>query len=263
MSVQDDRDFGKLVKGILPASVFRFLTVTFNQMTSLIPFKLKYRVGAALGKRRAPYRFLKADDTVVQVGSARDILHTGRSRPILLSRMVPEGRVIVIEADDKNARELKRVVEKYSISNLEVVECGVWNRKETLVFLSSDRHPAANLLVEAKEIQNHQFDQRGYTRHLVDVDTIDNILEAKGAQGPALVSITINGAELTAVGGLVETMKRSSPYICLASTGPGFEEAMAGFGYKYIARDDRGYCYQKASIAAASDSAQDTDRRAA
>ncbi|WP_417736885.1 FkbM family methyltransferase [Rosistilla oblonga] len=245
MQVHDDRDFGKQAKRFLPAPVFRVFTVMFNCLTSLIPFRVKYAIGARFGKRRAPYRFLKPTDTVVQVGSARDILHTGRSRPILLSRMVPAGRVIVIEADKKNSTELKRVISRNGIQNIDVVECGVWDSKSTLTFLSSDRHPAANLLVEAKEIRDDQSEQRGYTKHLVEVDTIDNILEENGATHPTLVSITINGAELTAVRGVVRTIDRCAPYICLASTGPGFEEAMAELGYKYIARDDRGYCYER------------------
>ena len=245
MSVPDDRGLGKQLKRILPPGLFRLLTVVFNSATRFVPFHLKYAVVGRYRRRSAPYRFLNPTDTVVQVGSARDILCTGRSRSIHFSRMVPEGRVIVVEADASNCEALRRVIRRHGITNIEVVECGAWEKKTTLAFLSSPHHPASNLLADAKDVPQSLVEERRYQQHLIEVNTIDDILRDFGADIPAMISITTNGAELKILQGMQQTIAGGCPYITLASTGEGFHENMAQLGYQYVARDDRGYCFRK------------------
>ncbi len=253
MQVKDDRGAGKQVKRFLPQSVFRACTVVYNSMMRLVPFRWKYAVGAWLRYKRAPYRFLKPSDTVVQVGCARDILHAGRSRAIYFARFVPQGRVILIEADAASCEAARRIVRQKRLENIDVVECGAWHSPTTLAFLSSPHHPAANLLVDAKELSPELVRKRGYEKRLIRVDSIDNILTRLGTTEPALVSITTNGAELQILEGMRQTIARGCTYISLASTGEGFHQHMNRLGYEYIARDDRGYCFCKKEHAAAAE----------
>ena len=64
------------IRRLMPAWLGRVCTVTYNNVVGALPFGVKYRlIGKSLRTKRAPYRFLKPTDTVLQIGSARDILH--------------------------------------------------------------------------------------------------------------------------------------------------------------------------------------------
>lgn len=246
--VKDQRGLGKQIKRIMPTPVFRALTVIFNKSMRLLPFRLKYALFGRIKTRRAPYSLLNRTDTVVQIGSARDILHTGRSRAVLFSLSVPEGRVVAIEADSESCRELERVVRRYGLGNITPVNLGVWNERGELAFRSSANHPAANVLVDVKELEEDVVRQRRYEEATIPVDTLDEILAEQGAGVPRLVSITTNGAELQILEGMSKTIQEGCEYISLASTGPGFHEHMSELGYEYVFRDDRGYCFRKRSL---------------
>jgi FkbM family methyltransferase len=242
MVATDERGLGRRIKSRLPS---RALTVAYNSLMRLVPFRLKYSIGGLLRNNVAPYRLLKPDDTVVQIGNARDILCSGRNRAIHFARLVPQGRVIAIEADSASYQALHRVVKKYKLDNITVVHSGAWDKKTELVFLSSPDHPAANLIEEAQAIPEDLLKKRRYTKQVINVDTVDNILRQLNVKTPTLVSITTNGAELKVLEGLTETVVQGCPYISLAETGEGFIERMNDLGYEYLSRDDRGYCFGK------------------
>lgn len=238
------------LKRILPVDVFRALTVIFNAAMKHVPFAWKYGLATRLLRRRAPYRFLQSNDTVVQVGSARDILHTGRSRAIHFSRIVlPYGRVLVVEADAANCAALRELIARQRIENIEVVECGAWSQATQLAFLSSPHHPASNLLMDVREVSEELMRKRKYEIQLIDVDSIDDILARMNAATPALVSLTTNGAELQILRGMQRTIEQGCRFISLASTGHGYHGHMDQLGYEYVARDDRGYCFEKKATA--------------
>ena len=247
VKIRDERGLGKQIKRVTPARLFRAFTVVYNAIMRQLPFGLKYAIARVFRKHRAPYRFLRPEDTVVQIGSARDILHAGRSRAVHLSFCVPRGRVIVVEADHGNCDALREVKDRRGLGNLTVVECGAWSESSELVFLSSPTHPAANLLVEAKELSEQVVNARRYAKQTIKVEALDSILEGLGVTAARLVSITTNGSELKILEGMKKVMSNGCEYISLASTGPGFHEHMASLGYEYIVRDDRGYCFRKSS----------------
>lgn len=241
----DQRGWAKRTKAALPEPVFRVASRMFTKVVSRLPASLTYAVGHEFSKRRAPYCYLEPSDVVVQVGSARDILQTGRSRPILLARQVPHGIVIVIEADADSAQALRDFSARYKIANVTVVRSGAWDEPGEVSFLSSAVHPAANLVEEVKAVDSKALRQRDYVHQTVKVDTIDNILQQLEAGIPRLVSITTNGSEIPILGGMVETMQRGCEYISLAMTQKGLTEHMADLGYEVVARDDRGYSFRK------------------
>jgi FkbM family methyltransferase len=249
MQVPDERHIGLRLRRRLPERLGRLATVAFNTLMRPVPFGVKYAVMGWGRKKRAPYRFLQPGDTVVQVGSARDILNSGRSRAIHLARMVSRGRVVVIEADSANCQALSDVIRRHRIRNITLVESGAWDRKTMLVFLSSPVHPAANFLEEVADVSEESCRGRSYERHMMQVDAVDNILDSLDVPTPSLVCITTNGAELKILDGLKRTIAAGCPYISLAPTGPNYVARMEQLGYEYVARDDRGYCFRKKGLA--------------
>lgn len=244
--VADRRGLGKQLKRVLPAGLFRQLTRLFNAVTGAIPDAWKYAAGGALRRGKPPYSLLRDDDVVIQVGAPRDLLAAGRSRAIHFARLVPRGRVLVVEPDPANLEALGRVAERTGLAPRLVIESrGAWRKAGELVFLSHPAHPAANVLEDVLGLDEAELLRRGFERIRVSVATLDEIWQRAGLAPPRLVSITTNGAELAILEGMPRLLAGGCPYVSLASTGPGYHERMSELGYEYIVRDDRGYLFRR------------------
>lgn len=246
--VADRRGLGKQLKRVLPAGLFRLVTRLFNTAAGALPFAWKYALGGALRRGKPPYSLLGDDDVVIQVGAPRDLLAAGRSRAIHFARLVPRGRVLVVEPDPDNLAALAEAAQRTGLAERLVIEpCGAWRDAGELVFLSHPGHPAANVLEEVLDLDEAELRRRGFERIRVPVARLDEIWERSGLAPPRLVSITTNGAELAILEGMPRLLAGDCPYISLASTGPGYHERMAALGYEYIVRDDRGYLFRRKS----------------
>ncbi|MCA9103144.1 MAG: FkbM family methyltransferase [Planctomycetales bacterium] len=254
LPVPDQRGFAKQLKRFVPGSWFRRLTTTYNAMLARVPYGLKYPVAGIVRHGRAPYCFLEVGDVVVQVGAPRDILAAGRSRAVHFARLVGRGRVLVVEPDAENCAALRRFVADVGLQDrIRLFECGAWHTSTTLTFLTSDDHPAANVLDGVQQISSAEAQQRGYRKVEVPVRSLDDMLDEAGFGCPKLVSVTTNGAEMQIVAGMRNTIAAGCPYISLASTGEGYIEQMQRYGYEYIVRDDRGYCFRQLALVAPSE----------
>lgn len=252
----DHRGWGKRIKYFLSenrfsagSDLFRLLTRLYNAILSRMPYALKYGIGTAARRNKYPYSLLEADDFVIQLGAPRDTLVAGRSRAIHFARVVSEGTVVVIEPDPSNCAPFKQFIADNNLANIRLIELGAWNAAGELAFLSSDTHPAANVLASAKDIGEEVMKKRGYKEIKVAVDTLANILQRNGITGiPKLVSVTTNGAERQILEGMREMLSAQNiPYVSLALTGEGYPELMASMGYDLLALDDRGYTFRRRS----------------
>ena len=248
----DHRGLGKKFKYAMPEPVFEILRRLYNFLLRLVPYGIKYGIGTSLRRKKYPYSLVRDGDVLVQVGAPRDILLAGRSRAIHFARLVGSGKVVIVEADPENCKMLRRFIKRYGLEGQAlIVESGVWKNEGELVFMSSPLHPAANVLVDAREIPEEIKNDRQYEKIYIKVNTLDNILAEAGIEEPPrIVSLTTNGAELEIMAGMPDTLAKGVPYISLASTGEGYEEGMKPYGYRFIAFDDRGYTFAKDTAAA-------------
>src|SRR5687768_4843435 len=107
--------------------VHRSITRTANRILRMVPLTVKYRIGAAMRRNKAPYRLIQNGSTVVQVGAPSDTLHAGRSRALYFSLFAgPAGKVVVVEPDTKSAEELRRVQQRLGVTNTEIVDRAAW-----------------------------------------------------------------------------------------------------------------------------------------
>lgn len=119
----------------------------------------------------------------------------------------PEGTVVIIEANDSSYDTLKAELEdRYKhFRNVTLVHKAAWNKKEKVTVDEYDR-PGSNKIAEARTY--YEFDIGQYKRKkLVEADTIDNILTDIGIEKVDHVHLTINGAELEAIKGMVNTLE--------------------------------------------------------
>lgn len=242
--VIDNRGLGKRIKHNISPRLFRAITKVYNVGAAVIPSSALYAFAGATRSRKFPYKLIQDGDTVVQIGAPRDLLAAGRSRAVHFMRLVGAGKVVVIEPDPHSFAALEAFVAASGLRGKAVlIQGAVWAEPGEKVFLSSETHPAANLLADAKEISTALLRERGYRQFPVRVDTLDSFLRQSRVGLPKLVSITANGAELEILKGMQELLRDRVPYISLASTGPGYVEHMQHLGYRYVATDDRGYTF--------------------
>lgn len=248
-NIKNDLSIGKKLKYALPEMVFRPLAVIYNTIMKLIPASVKYRMGKARRRSKYPYCLLGDDDLAVQVGAPRDILWAGRSRAIYLAMASDQGRVLICEPDPENIKAMRIFLKENKLDDRVILApAGAWKTDGELTFLSSANHPAANLLLDIDEkidmLSESLRHKRDYQEIKIPVKTLDQLLSEYSLPTPKLISITTNGAELPILEGMKNTLASGLPYISLASTGDGFQDYMEKIGYKYIARDDRGYTFE-------------------
>ncbi|MGH8864748.1 MAG: FkbM family methyltransferase [Burkholderiales bacterium] len=226
----------------------RPLVRLYNAILRFIPFSIKYRLGSRLRRRIHPYRNLGTGDTVVLIGSARDILLAGRSRAMHSAMIVgPSGRIIVLEADPGSCAALRDYAHKHRVSQITVIGKGAWRSCGRLRFLTNPRHPAANRLAGFVTAGVKKDDFEGIE---IDVDSIDNILRDNRIDGPIrLVSVTTNGSELDVLKGLGETARRCD-YISVARAyrTPDVGEKLLAMGFSEVAIDDRGILFRRQDL---------------
>lgn len=246
-TIGEQRGLGRRLKRILPSTLFRRSTLVYNAILNRVPRALKYGIGSWLRRTKLPYSVIQQDSVVVQVGCPRDLLAAGRARTIHFARLAGCGTVVVIEPSVENCRALESFMRQSGLSDrIVLVEKGAWSCPGRLEFLDSVEHPASSVLAGLQEIEGFRSQPRECRKVTIEADTIDNILEDLKLPVPSLISVTTNGAELEILEGTLSTLQRGVPYISLARTGRDYPARMRELGYEWIARDDRGYTFQRA-----------------
>ena len=211
-------------------------------MAARVPHGLKYQVAGRLRVGRMPYSLVHPDSVVVQIGAPADTLRSGRSRAMHFALRTREfGQTIVIEPDGLSVEAFRQVAASLGVSGYETVQCGVWSKKDSLRFFINDAHPASNFTGGTVEYSESELS--AYRTVEVPVRTLDDIVASLGLNRVDLVSITTNGAEEEILKGMSQTMAAGLRYISLARTEEGYVELLRGYGYKFLAHDDRGFTF--------------------
>lgn len=104
-----------------------------------------------------------------------------------------------LEALHKNLEGLNK---RYSI-----IEKGLWNKPDTLEFMEHDEFPGCNQLLEFKN---------EYTR-AIEVTTIDTFVSEQMLGQVDFIKMDIEGAELQALEGGLDTIKRFRPKMAISA----------------------------------------------
>ena len=108
------------------------------------------------------------------------------------------GKIFAIEADSQNASQIKNLIKEKNYKNVEIFNCGVWNKKDTLRFISYGN--SRSYVSEKGTIE-------------IPMDTIDNLV---GNFPIKLIKMDIEGAELNALKGAVKTLERCRPVLAIS-----------------------------------------------
>lgn len=120
---------------------------------------------------------------------------------IRMGRDAPQGRVFAIEASSACAALLRRNVEANAANNVVPLHRGVWNLVGEMN-LETNFAQANSLVAEVQE---------GAGRETVRTISIDALVKDYALQRLDMISLTLNGAEVEAVAGAVESLVRLRP----------------------------------------------------
>ncbi len=218
----------------------------YNGILKIIPFGIKYGWGQRNRRNKIPYSVLDESSTVIQIGAPADTLHSGRSRAMHFALLVPKGRLIVIEPDKASAQQFRSVCQNRGITNVSVYAIGAWSSKKRLRLFVDPRHPATNFTEGSTDYDDNRL--QDFISEEIEVDTLDNILQAENIDKVDLISITTNGAELEILKGLGPERTMKVKNMALARTGVVDDEFMGSLGFLRIGYDDRGYTYGRQEL---------------
>ncbi len=244
-TVSSDRGPLLTIKKFMPRRVWRLVTRPFAWALRAVPGDLKFSFGLKLRRGKYPYKIIRKNDIVVQIGAPRDLLAVGRSRFVYFAMLAVQGKVVVIEPDPDNVAAIRAFATRKRIENrLIVIDKGAWSGRDRLEFLSNPNHPASNTLAEVPNADDSLIDKSKFNRISVEVDAVDNVFAEHALGAPKLVSITTNGAEREILEGMKQVIAMGCEYISLAVTEEGYEDLMESIGFKLVGYDDRGFTFR-------------------
>lgn len=157
------------------------------------------------------YRYpVKAGDVIVQVGAS-----FGEETRRFARAVGKQGRVIAVEPEAGNLDRIRQTVPAAEFPQVTIVPRGAWKERGQLRFLVGGEREhrladlgASDLTYEWWGVSDHLNDERYRGSTTIDVDTLDNILEAAGVDHVDFLLVETNGAELEVIQGLDQALPR-------------------------------------------------------
>jgi FkbM family methyltransferase len=150
-------------------------------------------------------KILKPGMTFVDVGANMGLFTLYASR-----RVGSSGRVLAIEPSQREADLLKRNVQLNGLDNVRILQVAL-----------SDRTSAVELLVAPEKNSGHNtLGAFGYNtpldhRETIQAHRLDDIVQGEGLAQVDVIKMDIEGAELKALRGAAQTLRRDHPLLLL------------------------------------------------
>jgi FkbM family methyltransferase len=120
--------------------------------------------------------------------------------------MVPDGKIVAVEAEKNCFNVLKRNMGKNGVTNVIPVNKAISGNDETVTLMTGGHQE--NTLIEG--ILDTSVDEK------IEGVRIDSLVWSLSLEKVDMVSLTLNGAEVEALDGMVETIKKFRPRIRIA-----------------------------------------------
>lgn len=145
---------------------------------------------------------IKSGDIILDAGANEGVLSVVYSK-----KTTNNGKVYAFEPDSKNVNKLKQnIALNRDCNNIEIIEKALWNKKETIEFFESG-NVASSVFYEGKNAVKVE----------VQTTTIDNFITSLKINQLHFVKMDIEGAEIEAMQGAIETIKKYQPEFSIAS----------------------------------------------
>lgn len=166
------------------------------------------------------YYKLKKGDIVVDAGA-----YPGDYAVFASRKIGRTGKIICFEPDKKNRKILYKNLKKEGLENFIIVPKGLWDENKTLSFKGEDG-------------LHSTLSEDSYGK--IEVVKLDDELRKLGISKVNVIKMDIEGAEIQAIKGAVETLKKNKVNVMIASyhvvngrtTSFFLEEFLKNLGYK-------------------------------
>jgi len=175
----------------------------------------------------------KKGDVVVDAGAFHGLFS------VLVSKLVGEtGTIISVEPDKTNLNILKKNIEINKCNNIIVIEKALWDKKDTLDFSSTGGGESSlfDLTLGVAATKTVAVPKNS----IVEAISLPEIIQEYKLKKIDFVKMDIEGAELEAIKGCADIIKKQDMYFAIASyhlrdgkrTFSNLEQLFHGFGYK-------------------------------
>lgn len=128
---------------------------------------------------------------------------------VVLSKLVgPTGRVFAIEASPINVEYIRRTVEINNLTNVEIIERGVWSHEAELTFSHVDNAEATSFCSNKENIRTIEPNPN-CKYQTIRVSALDDLVDSD----IDFIKLDIEGSELFAIEGAQNCLKRKSPML--------------------------------------------------
>lgn len=153
---------------------------------------------------------------------------------LLAARIVgPTGKVFSFEPDVQIAERLRRNAGRNGLSNIAVVELGVWSASGTLNFITADSSSPDRGVGRFQQNDNRT---EGIPARCVSLDDF-----VRGAPAPRAIKCDVEGAEVEAFRGAEDLLSTYHPWILCElhsrENARAWRELIGGFGYSFESVD--------------------------
>jgi len=167
---------------------------------------------------------LKSGDVVLDAGAFRG--HISLYFALLVG---PTGQVVAFEPDEKNIEFLSKNLYRNDLENVKIERTLLWDKSEQILFCEQGNESSSAVWIP-----------KGGQSELKQADTIDALVQKHNLDKVNFVKMDIEGAEIQALDGAVETIGKYKPSFAIASyhivngkpTHHLMEEALKNYGYQ-------------------------------
>lgn len=192
-----------------------------------------YDIPAMLAQFQHQHKILPGE-VVIDAGAFAGVLTNAFARLV-----GPEGRVLAVEPDAlSRARILRNLALNGDPPNVEVISEGLWDSPGEVEFC------------ERGALGSSAFWQGpGGHQVLIHTTTLDSLVSSRGLSRLDFIKMNIEGAEIKALHGAANTIRRFMPHIAISTdhfvdgdvvsgrrTCPIVEEILKGYGYSVTTR---------------------------
>ncbi|MCB0668637.1 MAG: FkbM family methyltransferase [Saprospiraceae bacterium] len=148
---------------------------------------------------------IKEGDIIIEGGA-----YIGLYAMRLAEKVGESGFVLAVEAIKENFEVMKENINANGVKNIKYVNMGIWNKRENLQYYRSDKQAASY----SKSVLKSDPDTL-----IIEVDTLDSIIEKAGIKKVDIVRLQTNGAELKGLEGMSQILATrprlliAAPYI--------------------------------------------------
>lgn len=181
-------------------------------------FEVKFDNGLILKSKNNPLPILmyplegyiryyqpKKGDCIIDAGAYDGVLS------IYFSMMVGNtGKVVAFEPDKKNFKDLLENIKLNNVDNIITINKGLWNKNEYLEFFRCDNDPNSIIVQLIDNETKGNIDK-------CEVVRLDDELKMLRINKVDFIKMDIEGAELEAIGGCKELLKKNKVFLAIAS----------------------------------------------